>query len=211
MTRIILILLAAIAILVLLLMSNGDQDAIDRAKADRIYQETQQRAQAQTAAEARTQADWEATRDATYWAKRIFGLLVACSVAVALTFALTILIYRAWQVSGSIAVYAQQRAALQAGMIRLDRQTGTWPALIAGGAIHNLQTGEVYLLTVPKAADPQQVSGDVLIRALGVGTRGAAQIGKATQDGAAANAIPVLAGSLPLVLRPNDSESLNGR
>ena len=179
----------------------GDETATDRAKADRIRQETANEAASRAASEARSQADWESTRAATNLAKQAFLLLLAVTVAVALLFALAIVLVRLWQVSRSIVTYAETRAALKAGAIHVDRQTLTWPTLVNGDAIHNLQTGEVYRLTEPKPADSQQVTGDVFIRALGAGTQGAVKIGKSVKEGSgAADAIGAMSGALPLVL-----------
>ncbi len=186
----------------LLLTACGDPEAIDRAKARRIDQQTEDEAEQRAAERERAQADWEDTRQAINVARQVFFLIVGISLAVVILFGLAVLVLRGWQASRGMVVFAEQRAALAATTLRLDARTLTWPALIRDGAVHNLETGEVYRLGEPKPADPQQVTGDVLIRAVGVGSRGIAQIGKRTKDVQAADAIPALAGALPLVLRP---------
>ncbi len=186
----------------LLLAGCGDKAVIDRAKAERIRQETEDKSAARQAEELRKQEDWEVTRKAVNSVKQVFFLLVVCTLSVALSFVLAVAVYRWWQASRAIVTYAETRAALAAGMLKVDQQTLTWPVLVVGDAVHNLETGEVFRLSEPKPADPQQVTGDALIRALAVGTRGVAQLGKTTKDAQAADAIPALAGAVPLVLRP---------
>jgi hypothetical protein len=197
-----LLMLVLAGLVISLLTACGDPAAIDRAKARRIDQQTEDQSEARAAQEARKQADWEDTRAALNFARQVFFLLVAISLAAAILCGLLVLVVRGWQASRAIVAFAEQRAVLEASTLRLDTRTLTWPALIRDGAVHNLQTGEVYRLGEPKPADPQQVTGDVLIRAIGAGTRGIEQIGKKTRDGQTADAIPALAGAVPLVLRP---------
>jgi hypothetical protein len=186
----------------LILVGCGDKAAIDRAKAERIRKEASDESAARRAEEQRKQADWEATREAANFAKQVFLLLVVCTLSVALACVLAIAVCRWWQASRTIITYAETRALLVAGLIKVDRQTRTRPVLVLSDAIHNFDTGEVYKLSEPKPADPQQVTGDVLIRAFGIGVEGAAQIGKASKEGQAVDAIPALASAVPLVLRP---------
>ncbi len=126
----------------------------------------------------------------------VFGLL--CTVAV--------LVVRWWQASRAIVVYAEQRAALVSRTLNVDRKTLTWPALISDKAIHVIETGGVLLLDAPQDASPQQVASSALVRTTAVGTKGIENIGKKTQDGQSAHAIPELAGAIPLLLRPISSE-----
>jgi len=95
--------------------------------------------------------------------------------------------------------FARRRADLRAGMVRLDRATHTWPALVQNGAVQMLETGEVFLLGVPRAADGQQVAGSVLVRAIGEGTAGVVRIGEKAKDATAADVIATLVGAVPVV------------
>jgi hypothetical protein len=191
-----------VALVGLLLSACGDEAAIDQAKARRVDQQTADDAARRANEREREMADWKATRPASNVSEMVFIVIVSVSIALSIAAALAVCVLRWWQASRAVVAYAEQRAALAAGMIRVNPHTLTWPALINGGAVHNLQTGQVYRLGEPRAADPQQVAGDVLIRALGVGTRGAAQIAKSAKNAQPADAIPTLAGAMPLVLRP---------
>jgi hypothetical protein len=186
----------------LLLSACGDEAAIDQARARRIEQQTADDAAKRADEREREMADWKATRPASNAAEMVFIIVVSVSIALSVAAALAVLVLRWYQASRAVIVYAEQRAALLAGMVRVSPTTLTWPTLVNGGAVHNLETGEVYRLGEPRAADPQQVTGDVLIRALGVGARGAAQIAKCAKNAQPADAIPTLAGAMPLVLRP---------
>lgn len=185
------------------------ESTVDRAKADRIRLEAADESAARVASEARSQADWEATRESANLTKQVALLFLAITLAVSLLFASAIVLVRLWQASRSLVTYAETRAKLKAGAIHVDRQTLTWPTLVNGDAIHNLQTGEVYRLAEPRLADPQQVTGDAFIRALGAGTRGAVKVAdRAKESNGAADAIATLGGALPLVLggRASDLE-----
>ncbi len=194
--------LILVTLLGLLLSACGDKAAIDQAKARRVDQQTADDAALRANEREREMADWEATRPVTNVSEMVFIVVVSASIALSIAAALAVFVLRWWQASRAMVAYTEQRAALAAGMIRVNPHTLTWPMLISDGAVHNLQTGEVYRLAEPRAADPQQVTGDVLIRALGVGTRGAAQIAKSAKNAQPADAIPTLAGAMPLVLRP---------
>lgn len=201
-------LLMLLALAGLILVGCGDKGAIDRAKAERIQQATQDEAVAREAEEARKQRDWEATRQAVNLAK----IIVFVAAGVFLAFALAILVYRLWQMSRSVqdafAVYAEKRAELAAGTIKLDRETRTFPSLVADNAVHNLETAQVYRLGKPRSADPQQVTASGQVRALGVTAQAAERIGKSTKDAQAADAIPGLTGAVPLVLPAGESQTL---
>lgn len=187
---------------VILAGCGGDKGAIDQAQAERIEQETRQSIDERQAEEARRQANWESTRGAASFAKQALLVLVVCTLAVTLSATLTIAVYRWWEASRAIVTFAEGRALLRSGAVYVDKKTLTWPTLVLNGAVHNLETSEVFLLGAPKGPDPQQVTGDALVRALGVGARGAVQIAKSTKDGQTADALPGMAGALPLVLRP---------
>lgn len=193
-------------LLVLLLTACGDPAAIDQAKARRIDQDTADKAAERAAEETRKEANWESTRDALDFAKRAFFLIVVCSLAVALFFVLMTIAFRWWQISSSandaFKIYAEQRAALAAGTIKLDRETRTYPALVASGAVHNLDTGQVYRLGVPQLPDPQQVTASAQVRALGITAQATERIAKKTKDAQTADALPALAGATPLILPP---------
>lgn len=181
----------------------GDPAAIDRAKARQIERQAEAEAQARQAAEERKQADWQATKAAKDLGKRAFFTLAGVAGALALAAILLTVAFRAWQASGAAArgwaVYTEQRAALAAGTIKLDKETRTFPALVAGGAIHNLETGQVYLLGQRQNADPQQVTASAQVRAIGVTAQAAERIGKSAKDARAADALPGVSASTPLV------------
>lgn len=205
-------LIILLALAGLILAGCGDKAAIDRAKARRIEQETRDSAAEKAAEEERKQANWESTKDAADFAKRVFFLLVVCALCLALAVALAILVYRWWQISRSFSdafsIYAERRAELAAGTIKLDRETRTFPALVAHDAVHQLEHGEVFRLGKPRRADPQQVTASAQVRALGVTAQAAERIAKSTQDAQTADALPGLAGSLPLVLPSGDSSTV---
>jgi hypothetical protein len=195
-----------LSLLVLVLIScTGDQGAIDRAKADRIRQETADESAARVATEARRQADWEKNRDAAHFTKSaVMKILV-----IALMVLLVVVLFLFWDMgratSDAWRTYAGKRAELAAGRFEVDRETRTFPALVADNAVHNLETGQVYRLGVPQLPDPQQVAVSGQVRALGVAAQAAERIGKKTEDARAADALPGLGASIPLVLPPGES------
>lgn len=195
--------LILLALTCLLLSACGDQDAIDRARADEIAQQADADARAKDADEARKQADWEATRDAVGVAKSVFFVIVGVVLALALAAVMLAIGYLVWRAVVALgrgaAVYAEKRAALAAGMVKVDPETRTFPALVAGDAIHNLETGEVFSLGRARGANSQMVAISGQVRALGVTAQAAERIGKGTGNAQAADALPGLA-ALPLVL-----------
>lgn len=186
-------------VLWLVLSGCGDKGAIDRAKAARIEAETRAKLEAEAQAEERKQADWEATRQASNFGKAVFAAGMALVVTTGLGFLALILVVRAWQTSRAAVAYANDKTALAARLLHVDKDTMTWPALLESGAIHVIQTGEVLALGKPKPGTPQQIMGDVVLRGLALGTRGAKDIAKATDNAEAAQAIPELAAALPLI------------
>ena len=202
------IIVLMLTVVLLAAACGGGETVVDRAKADQIRRESADDSAARAASEARSQADWESTRVSMNLARQVVLLLLAGTLAVSLLFIFAIVLVRLWQVSRSLVTYAETRAALKAGAIHVDRQTLTWPTLVNGNAIHNLQTGEVFRLAKPRLADPQQVTGDAFIRALGAGTQGAIKIADKTDNShSAADAIGTLGGALPLVLGGRESEA----
>jgi hypothetical protein len=193
-------------VVVMLVVGCGDQGAKDRAEAERIEaearrleQEAADEAAARAAAEARRQADWEATRAAVYLFKQIVVIILAAVVSFVAIFLAVIGLLWLRDMSRVAVRFAERRAALRADMVRLDKATHTWPALVRDGAVQMLETGEVFLLGVPRAADGQQVAGSVLVRAIGEGTAGVVRIGEKAKDGGTADAIAGLMGVVPVV------------
>jgi hypothetical protein len=203
--------LILLALLVFFLSACGDQGAIDRAKADEIERQAEIDAQAKLANEGRKQADWEATRQGANVAKTVFFVIVGIVLALALAAVLLAIGYLVWRgaiaLGRAIAVYAEQRAIIKAGIIKIDKETRTFPALVAGDAVHNLKTGAVYPLGRTRGANPQLATISGQVRALGIAAQAAERIGKGTKDAQAADALPGLA-ALPLVLPPGEPSTV---
>lgn len=191
----------ALVLLALALGGCGDQAAIDQAKADKIRAETQQKIEAAEAAEARKEADWAVTRQASNLGKAVMAACLGVVVSVFVLGLALIVLSRGWQLSGVAVGYAQARAELNARLVHVDGNL-VWPAIILSGAIHNLQTGEVLRLGQSKPPTPQLVTGDVVLRSLAVGSQAVQAIGKRAKSPLAADAIPGLAASIPLVTPP---------
>jgi hypothetical protein len=56
------------------------------------------------------------------------------------------------------AAWGLSRAAIIRGQSVYPNERGTWPVIVTGSAVHNLDTSEVYALNAPKAPDVQQVT-----------------------------------------------------
>lgn len=198
-----------LVVLGILLSACGDPAAIDRAKAKRIEDQTQAELEAKRAEEARKQERFESTSDA-YGAAKV---LLAVTFGLALAVVLMIVVWRFWQMSYSVTeafqVYAVERARLKAGTIKVDRETRTLPTVVVEGAVHQLEHGEVFLLGEPKGPDPQQVTVSGQVRALGVTAQAAERIGKKAEDARAADALPGVAGALPLVVEGDRGERVD--
>lgn len=184
--------LCIIFILLLILTACGDPSAIDRAEAAKILRETNAAIESTRVAQAyeieiqkmeaqRELAEWELNYRRNTARKDAILIAVTVGTCIGILGLAIIFVKRTQEgtrhLTTAIGTWAIQKGDISSRLIKPDRASRAWPALLTEEGIHQLGNGRVLLLDVPRDLDSQAEWGDVLIRALGIAERGAKKVG----------------------------------